>query len=108
MKNWLLRIGLAVIVLTLLLASQSKAVICGRAVLAITADFDSTAPHDPCVLPHIITQMATTSSLISVTTAVLPNTETLPTLLPFTGLALTTLTRRATPAIIPPTPPPRY
>lgn len=107
MKNWLLRIGLAVIVVALLLASQSKAAICGRAVLAITADFDSTAPHAPCVMAQIITQMATTSSLISVTTAVLPNTEVLPNPLPLTALALTILARRATPTIIPPTPPPR-
>jgi hypothetical protein len=108
MKNWLLRMGLAVLIVTLFLASQGKAAICGRAVLAITADFDSTAPHDPCVLAQIITQIAATSSLISVTTAVLPNTETLPNLLPLTTLALTILARCATPTLTPPTPPPRY
>jgi hypothetical protein len=108
MKNWLLRTGLALLIVALLLASQSRAAICGRAVLAITADFNSTAPHDPCILAQILTQMATTSSLFSVTTAVLPTAETPPHLLSLTGLAFILLARRPTPAIIPPTPPPRW
>jgi hypothetical protein len=107
MKNWLLRAGLASLIVTLLLASQGKAAICGRAVLAITADLNSTAPHDPCVLAKILTQVSVTSSLINVSTAVLPAAETLPHLLPLTGLALFLLARRPTPVIIPPTPPPR-
>jgi hypothetical protein len=106
-NNWLLRIGLAFIIVTLLLASQGKAVICGRAVLAITAELNSTAPHDPCVLLQIMAQMTTTNSLINVSTAVLPPTEALPHLLPLTGLTLFLLTRRPTLSIIPPTPPPR-
>ncbi len=107
MKTWLVRTGLAFLVMSLLLAAQGKATLCGRAVLAVTADFNSTAPHDPCVLLQILTEFSTASSLISVTTAVLPTTDTLPNLLPLTGLALLLLDRRATPIISPPTPPPR-
>jgi hypothetical protein len=107
MKNGLLYTGLAFLIVTILLAPQGKAAICGRAVLAITADFNSTAPHDPCVLAQILTQIATTSSLINVSTAVVPTAETLPHLLPLTGLAFFLLVRRRTRVIIPPTPPPR-
>jgi hypothetical protein len=107
MKDWLLSTGLAFLIVTILLASQGKAAICGRAVLAITADFNSTAPHDPCVLAQILTQISATNSLINISTAVLPNAETLPHLLLLTGLALFLLARRPTPFIIPPTPPPR-
>jgi hypothetical protein len=107
MKDWLLSTGLAFLIVTILLASQGKAAICGRAVLAITADFNSTAPHDPCVLAQILTQISATNSLINISTAVLPAAETLPHLLLLTGLALFLLARRPTPIIIPPTPPPR-
>jgi hypothetical protein len=107
MKNWLLYTGLAFLIVTLLLASQGKAAICGRAVMAITADFNSTAPHDPCVLAQILTQVSATNSLINVSTAVLPTAETLPHFLPLTGLVLLLTARRPTPVIIPPTPPPR-
>ncbi|MFO7540597.1 MAG: hypothetical protein R6X32_21380 [Chloroflexota bacterium] len=65
-NNWLLRIGLAFIIVTLLLASQGKAVICGRAVLAITAELNSTAPHDPCVLLQIMAQMTKSSTRLVV------------------------------------------
>jgi hypothetical protein len=108
MKNWLLRTGLAFLIVTLLLASQGKAAICGRAVLAITADFNSTAPHDPCVLLQIMAQISTTNSLINVSTAVLPAADTLfPILLTLSSLACLFSGRRPILSIIPPTPPPR-
>jgi hypothetical protein len=108
MKNWLLRTGLAFLIVSLLLAAQGKATVCGRAVLAVTADFNSTAPHDPCVLVQILTEFSTASSLISVTTAVLPTADTLPHLLPLTGLALLLLAYRPALIVSPPTPPPRW
>ena len=109
MRTWVLRIGLAFLIVALLLATQGKATICGRAILAITADLNSTTTYDPCVLTKIITQFSATSSLISVSTAVLPTTNSLPHLVPhLAGLALLLIAHRPSLSLTPPTPPPRF